>query len=184
MRVFLTEFAIAGAAILFSAWLAMIGERWMARQLAAIRPYLAAFLVFTLVAMNYAQKSGTNEPPRGASNVREESFDGRVEPFDGRVERVEHVEGLNESTRSTRSTWLNTPAPLFMFEYESTNETYSYAMPVNATRYEKWWRRGAYEDVFELDLDGLLFPFGECLCDSLWVYSWGIAGRSLGDASN
>ena len=57
-------------------------------------------------------------------------------------------------------------------------------MPVNATRYEKWSRRGAYEDVFELDLDGMLFPFGECLCDSLWVYSWGIAGRSLGDASN
>ena len=91
IRDLLTDFALAGAAVLFSAWLAMIGGRWIARQLAAIRPYLAAFLVFTLVAMNYAQTSGTNEPPRGASS-------GRVESFDGCVERVE---GTNELMRTT-----------------------------------------------------------------------------------
>ena len=71
----------------------------------------------------------------------------------------------------------------FRLEAETTNETYSYAMPVNATRYEKWWRRGAYEDVFRLDLDGLLFPLGTILCDSLWVYTWGMAGVRPGDAS-
>ena len=60
VRDLLTDFALVGAAVLFSAWLALTGGRWMARQLAAMRPYLAAFLVFTLVAMNYAQKSGTN----------------------------------------------------------------------------------------------------------------------------
>ena len=73
----LARFCLVGVAVLFAAWAAIVGGRWMARQLAAIRPYLAAFLVFTLVAMNYAQKSGTNEPPRGASNDRVESFDGR-----------------------------------------------------------------------------------------------------------
>ena len=78
IRDWLTDLALAGAAMLFSAWLAMIGGRWLARQLAAIRPYLATFLVFTFVAMNYAQKSGTNEPPRGASSGLVESFDGRV----------------------------------------------------------------------------------------------------------
>ena len=93
---FLTRLALAGAAVLFAAWAAIVGGRWIARQFAAIRPYLAAFLVFTFVAMNYAQKSGTNEPPRGVSN--------------GRVEHVERVEGPNESTCSTRSTWLNDAA--------------------------------------------------------------------------
>jgi len=69
IRDWLTDFALAGAGLFFSAWLLLIGGRWLARQLAAIRPYLAAFLVFTFVAMNYAQKSGTNEPPRGASEL-------------------------------------------------------------------------------------------------------------------
>ena len=56
-------------------------------------------------------------------------------------------------------------------------------MPTNGVRYEKWWKRGAYEDVFLLDLDGLLFPLGANLCDSLWVYTWGMAGVRLGDTS-
>ena len=57
-------------------------------------------------------------------------------------------------------------------------------MPTNGARRENWWLRGAYEDVFRLDLDGLLFPLGTSLCDSLWVYTWGMAGARLGDASN
>ena len=184
IRDLLTDFALAGAAVFFAAWLLLIGGRWFTRKLAAIRPYLAALLVFTFVAMNYAQKSGTNEPPRGASNVREESFDGRVSTYAEATVDKEHVERGEGPNGPMRSAGPNTQAPLSRLESETTNETYSYAMPVNATRYEKWWRRGAYEDVFELDLDGLLFPFGEYLCDSLWVYSWGMAGRSLADASN
>ena len=78
---FLTKVALAGAAVLFAAWLAITGGRWLVRQLAALRPYLAAFLVFTFVAMNYAQKGGgTNEPPRGASiELRVESGKWKVE---------------------------------------------------------------------------------------------------------
>ena len=113
MTDFLTKLCLTGAAVLFAAWLAITGGRWLARQLAAIRPYLAAFLVSTFVAMNYAQKSGTNEPPRGVSN--------------GSVERVELV----LPACSTRSTWLNTAAPFFLLESETTNETYSYVMPTN-----------------------------------------------------
>ena len=97
IRDWLTDFALAGAGLFFSAWLLLIGGRWLARQLAAIRPYLAAFLVFTFVAMNYAQKSGTNEPPRGVSS-------GRVERFDGRVEHVERGEGTNEVVITTEIT--------------------------------------------------------------------------------
>ena len=61
---------------------------------------------------------------------------------------------------------------------------YLYAMPTNGMRRESWWLRGAYEDVFRLDLDRLLFPLGTNLCDSLWVYTWGMAGVRLGDTSN
>jgi len=95
MADFLTRFATAGASVLFSAWLALIGGRWLVRQIAAMRPYLAVFLVFTFVAMNYAQKSGTNEQPRGVSN-------GRVECFDGRVEHVERVEAFSRKGRKGR----------------------------------------------------------------------------------
>ena len=170
MTDFLTKLCLTGAAVLFVAWLVITGGRWLARQLAAIRPYLAAFLVSTFVAMNYAQKSGTNEPPRGVSN--------------GSVERVERVDALVLPACSTRSTWLNTAAPFFLLESETTNETYSYVMPTNGMRRENWWLRGAYEDVFRLDLDGLLFPLGTNLCDSLWIYTWGMAGARLGDTSN
>ena len=52
MKDLLTEISLVGAAVLFAMWLALIGGRWLARQLAAIRPYLAAFVIFTFVAMN------------------------------------------------------------------------------------------------------------------------------------
>ena len=98
MRDFLTEVALAGAAVFFAVWLLLIGGRWLARQLAAIRPYLAAFLVFTFVAMNYAQKSGTNEPPRGASSGRVESFDGCVSTYAEATADKEHVERVEGRT--------------------------------------------------------------------------------------
>ena len=72
-------------------------------------------------------------------------------------------------------------AEMFRLESETTNETYSFAMPTNGTRYANWWLRGAYEDVFRLDLGGMLFPIGTNLCSSLWVYTWGMVGASLAD---
>jgi len=174
MADFLTRFALAGAAILFSAWLAMIGGRWMARQLAAMRPYLAAFLVFTLVAMNYAQKSGTNEPPRGASN-------GRVSAYAEATADKEHVEreeGTNEVLITTELTetavagtedgWgritdrlpqppvrvaegVSEPSVVELFRLASvaTNEEWDFSAPSGAVVHERWQRRGAC-DIVEL----------------------------------
>ena len=45
-------------ALLFSALVAILGGRMLARQLAAMRPYLAAFLVFTFGAADYARRDG------------------------------------------------------------------------------------------------------------------------------
>ena len=73
---------------------------------------------------------------------------------------------------------------LYTLHSISTNDFYSFSLPSNGVGYSNWWLRGAYEDVFRLDLDGLLFPLGTNLCDSLWVYTCGMAGARLGDASN
>ena len=171
---FLTKLCLTGAAVLFAALAAILGGRMLARQLAAIRPYLAAFLVFTFVAADYAQKSGTNAPLRGAS-VELGVENGKWKVENGVVVAV----GDSTILHSTFSTLHS-----FRLESETTNETYLYVMPSNGVRYSNWWIRGAYEDVFRLDLDGLLFPLGTNLCDSLWVYMWGMAGARLGDASN
>ena len=72
----------------------------------------------------------------------------------------------------------------YRLDYVFTNAAYSYAMPTNGIRYDKWWKRGAYEDVFRLDLGGMMFPLAEELLSSLWVYSWGMAGAHLGNATN
>jgi len=61
-----------------------------------------------------------------------------------------------------------------LLESVTTNDAYSYAMPTNGVRYGKWWKRGAFEDVFRLG--GISFPLKDELLDSLWVYSWGMAG--------
>ena len=165
----LTRLCLVGAAVLFAALAAITGGRWLARQLAAIRPYLAAFLVFTFVAMNYAQKSGTNEPPRGAS-VELGVENGKWKLENGGVVAV----GDSTILHST----------LYTLHSISTNDSYSFSLPSNGVRYSNWWIRGAYEDVFRLDLGGLLFPLGTNLCNSLWVYTWGMVGVRLDDASN
>ena len=72
----------------------------------------------------------------------------------------------------------------YRLDCEFTNAAYSYAMPTNGVRYERWWKRGAYEDVFRLDLCGTSFPLADELLTSFWVYSWGMAGAHLGNASN
>ena len=135
---------------------------------------VASVSVAIMVLYGGAKNGATNAPPQGASN-------GLAGAFDGRVERVDSS-GL--PTCSTRSTWIDTPLPLFRLESESTNWTYSYAMPTNGARYDNWWIRGAYEDVFRLDLDGMLYPLGTNLCDSFWVYTWGMIGARLDDVSN
>ena len=157
----LTRLCLVGAAVLFAAWLVLRYRGCFARATDALakvsRARLAAFLAFVAIATVCAQKpGGTNEPPQGAGS-----------PL--------HL--LHFYT-------ANPPGPLFRLESESTNGTYSYAMPSNGVRYSNWWIRGAYKDVFRLDLGGLLFPLGTNLCDSLWVYTWGMAGARLGDASN
>ena len=165
IRDLLTDFALAGAAILFSAWLLLIGGRWFTRQLAAMRPYLAAFLVFTFVAMNYAQKSGTNDPPRGASSGRVEAFDGRVEGTNEELTTTEHAE---TAVACTEGGWgritdrlpqppvrvaegASEPSVVELFRPGSvaTNETWDFSAPSGAEVHERWQRRGAC-DIVEL----------------------------------
>ena len=179
MTNFLTKLCLVGAAVLFAAWFVLRYRGCFARATDALakvsRARLAAFLFFVAIATVCAQKpGGTNEPPRGASvELRVESVKWKVE--NGGVVAA----GDSTILHSTLSTLHS-----FRLESETTNETYSYAMPTNGMRRENWWLRGAYEDVFRLDLDGLLFPLGTNLCDTLWVYTWGMAGARLGDASN
>ena len=133
------------------------------------------FLFFIAVAaIHGGTKNGTNAPLRGAS-VELGVENGKWKVENGGVVAV----GDSTILHSTFSTLHS-----FRLESETTNETYLYVMPSNGVRYSNWWIRGAYEDVFRLDLDGLLFPLGTNLCDSLWVYTWGMAGARLGDASN
>ena len=89
----------------------------------------------------------------------------------------------NEQIRHSTFSIINSQFP-FSLESVTTNDSYSYAMPTNGMRYNKWWKRGAYEDVFRLDLGGMAFPLNGELLDSLWIYSWGMAGAHLGNASN
>ena len=168
----LTRLALACASALLAAWAVLANLRRIAAASDALakipRSRLAVFLFFAAIATLSAQKGGnTNAPPQGAVPPR-------VVP-DGRVERAERVAG------NMRFTLPNDPAPIFSFVSEVTNESYSFAMPTNAARHGKWWLRGAYEDVFRLDLDGMLFPLGTNLCSSLWVYTWGMVGARLDD---
>ena len=155
MTYILTRLCLVGAAVLFAAWLVLRGRNSFARELAAVRRCRAAFLVFVAVAAVYAQK-----PETGGNRLPQPSV---------RVASCASVPSVVE---------------LFRLESEITNDSYSYAIPTNGVRYENWSLRGAYEDVFRLDLCGMPFPLGTNLCDSLWVYSWGMVGARLCDISN
>ena len=163
----------------FAAWLVLVNRRRIARVSEFVsripRSSLSVFLAFALAATLCAQKQGgTNSPPNGASPPQMmmplplPNFPPLNLPVDG---------GLATVTS-------NDVARGFLLESVVTNDSYSYAMPTNATRYGKWWKRGGYEDVFRLDLGGMRFPLGTNLCSSLWVYTWGMAGARLADASN
>ena len=148
-----TMAVLVGAAASFAAYLAMRHARRIARASDWLthvpRPRLAAFLAFALAATLCAQKSGTNAPLRGAS----------VELRGG------------QSYNSALSAFNSQ----FLLESVTTNDSCSYSMPSNAVLHEKWWRRGAWEDIFRLDLGGMRFPLGTNLCDHLWAHSWGEA---------
>ena len=164
IRDLLTDICLVGAAASFAAYLALRYAQRIARAsdwlVRVPRSRLAAFLLFAAVATVCAQKGGnTNEPPSGGVELR--------------VESVELRGG--QSHGSTLSTFNSQ----FRLDSVVTNDSYSYAMPSNGVRHEKWWLRGAYEDVFRLDLGGMRFPLGTNLCDSLWVYSWAFAGARL-----
>ena len=172
MRDFLTEVALACAAILFSAWLLLVSRgrlAWAADRIAKTsRSAIAAFLFFVTVATVCAQKSGTNEPPRGASS-------GRVEYFDGRAERIEGANELLTTTEHAETAVADTenglgritdrlPQPpvrvaegasepsvveLFRPGSVATNETWDFSAPSGAEVHERWQRRGAC-DIVEL----------------------------------
>ena len=148
--------------------------------------HTAVFVFFAAIATLSAQKGGTNAPPNGAS------------PPNGNVElRMENGELRNLPPLVENEQIHNSPLSIihsqfsmddvirgFLLESVTTNGSYSYAMPANGIRYDRWWHHGAYEDVFKLGLGGMAFPLNNELLDSLWVYSWGMAGAHLGDASN
>ena len=182
----MTDICLVGAAVSFAAYLALRHARriacvsdWLVR---VHRSHLAAFLLFAAIATVCAQKggntNGVGQVEGGTNGVQMVGGGTGMMGIENGELRMENggVVAVGDSTILH--------SPLYILHSVTTNETYSYAMPPNATRYEKWWRRGAYEDVFRLGLGDFRFPLGTNLCDSLWVYAWGMAGARLGDASN
>jgi len=178
-----TNFALVGAAASAVAWGIAVAKLRVENVKCRIAEFhskfsihTAAFIFFATIATLSAQKQGggTNDPPRG----------GNVEL---KMENVElrNIPHLTEHEQIRHSTFsiLNSQFP-FRLESVTTNYAYSYAMPTNGVRYERWWKRGAYEDVFRLDFGGMTFPLADELLSSVWVYSWGMAGAHLGNASN
>ena len=118
---------LAGAAVSFAAYLAMRHARRIARASDWLthvpRPRLAAFLAFALVAMMYAQKSGTN----GMARM-------------GNAELRTGAGGMS--------------------------------------RAEKWWRRGAWEDMLRVEFPpGWTFPSGTSHLTRVDVVSQGSLRR-------
>ena len=140
--------------------------------------HAAVFVFFAAIATLSAQK--TNAPTRGSVECRVESVELR------NLQPLVETEQFHNSTLYAFNSQLSMDdvARGFLLEAVTTNDAYSYAMPTNGVRYEKWWKRGAYEDVFRLDLDGMRFPLKNEVLDSLWVYSWGMAGAHLMAVSN
>ena len=122
---FLTRLCLTGAAVLFAAWLVLKNRGRIARaadELSAI-PFRrhALFLAFVAVAAIYGgAKNGTNDPPHGASPPM-----------------------LMMGGGIAQSVSAEDAAHGYRLESEFTNETYSYAMPTNGARYDKWWIHGA-----------------------------------------
>ena len=121
MRDLLTDICLVGAAVSFAAYLALRHARRIARVsdwlVRVPRSHLAAFALFAAIATVCAQKRGI-----GIEN-------GKLRMENGGVVAVGDSTVLHSQ--------------LYILHSVTTNETYSYAMPTNGTRYEKWWLRGA-----------------------------------------
>ena len=149
IREWLAGICLVGVAVSTAAWVVVAHGRRIAAAMDALhsipREHLAAFLVFAAIATLSAQK--TNSPP---VRMMAPPLDMQPPP-------------TVSSTDVARG---------YRLDCEFTSEAYSYTMPTNGMRYDNWWKRGAYEDVFRLDLGGMAFPFADELLSSLWVYTW------------
>lgn len=76
------------------------------------------------------------------------------------------------------------PVQSYRLDGVTTNANISYEMPSDAMVRGCWHLRGAYEDVFRLDLGTFRFPLGNELLSSLWVYTWGKVRPHLAAVSN
>ena len=63
----------------------------------------------------------------------------------------------------------------------TTNTTFSYAMPASAEEYPNWRNRGAYADVVRVGFNDWVFPWGDDIVSSVWIYSWGKIRKGLAD---
>ena len=186
---FLTGLALIGAVVSTAAWAAAVIKLIMENEKCRMKDcpqssilyskfsiHTAVFLFFAAIATLFAQKQGggTNDPPRSA-NVELKIENGELRNLSPLIE--------NEPIRNSQLPVTSYP-PTFLLESVFTNDSYSYAMPSNGVRYDRWWHHGAYEDVLRLGLGEMAFPLGGELLESLWVYSWGMAGARLDDASN
>ena len=177
IRELLTDICLVGAAASFAAYLALRYAQRIARAsdwlVRVPRSRLAAFLAFAAIATVCAQKSGTNGLMRTTEHA-ETAIAGTGDGWRRASQRLPQP-----PFRVAEGVSAPSVVEMFRLESETTNETHSYAMPTNATCCEKWWRRGAYEDVFRLDLGDFRFPLGTYMCDHLWEYTWGMAGARL-----
>jgi len=182
-----TGLALVGAAVSLAACLAIAYGRRIAAAMDALhripQAHLAAFFLFATIATLSAQK--TNSPPRGGNGGNVELKMDNVELRNSpQFTKGEHIHNSPFYILHSQFTSPADVARGYRLDYVFTNAAYSYAMPTNGIRYDKWWKRGAYEDVFRLDLGGMTFPLVDELLSSFWVYSWGMAGAHLGTASN
>ena len=142
----MTKLALVGAAVSFAAWVFLVNKQRLARVPGFIsripRSSLSVFLVFAIVATGVAQKGGTNAPPNGASPPQ----------MMGMLPQG-HLPLNLPGDGGAVSVTSNDVARGFLLESVVTNDSYSYSMPTNGTRYARWWKRGGYEDVFRLDLE-------------------------------
>ena len=127
IRDLLTDVCLVGAAATSVAWVVLINRGRLARAADRIaktsRSAIAAFLFFAAIATVCAQKRGMG------------------------IENGELMMENGGVVAAGDSTILH--SPLYILHSVTTNETYSYTMPTNATRYEKWWRRGKRECKME-----------------------------------
>ena len=97
----------------------------------------AVFVFFAAIATLSAQK--TNSPPRG-----------------GNVElKMENVELRNPS-------FVIENEPIHHSTFSILHSQFASQFPSNAVLHDKWWKRGAWEDVLRVHFpNGWVFPFGE-----------------------